>query len=149
MAMSRPLTGVGLNNFADSFYGFGMLSSGHAIVSHSTWFGVLGETGVAGLAAFFAMVGFTLRDAIRSCARVNSANFRMGTLRETELVRTFAFALLAGLISFCVAGSFLTQGFTWPIYILVGLGTALTRYLREPYRNDVELFSKADEYRVR
>ena len=38
-------------------------------------------------------------------------------------------AVLAGMIGFCVSGSFLTQGFTWPVYILVSLGAALQLYV--------------------
>jgi hypothetical protein len=40
-------------------------------------------------------------------------------------------ALFTGLISFCVAGTFLTQGFTWPIYILLALTTAMAKYAQD------------------
>jgi hypothetical protein len=43
----------------------------------------------------------------------------------------FSTALLAAFAGFCVAGSFLTHGFTWPLYILVGLAAALSRYVRK------------------
>jgi len=35
---------------------------------------------------------------------------------------------VAGIAGFCVAGTFLTQGFTWPIYILLALTAATSRY---------------------
>jgi hypothetical protein len=37
-------------------------------------------------------------------------------------------AVLAGLASFIVSGSFLTQGFTWPIYILLALALSVSRF---------------------
>ena len=36
--------------------------------------------------------------------------------------------VLAGLASFIVSGSFLTQGFTWPIYILLGLSLSVSSF---------------------
>jgi putative inorganic carbon (hco3(-)) transporter len=129
MAISRPLTGVGIANFADSFSGFGTLPSGNVIAAHSTWFGVLGETGFAGLLAFIAMVGYTLRNSIRSYAVLRRIRPAAGTAEELELIRAFGFALVSGIIGFCAAGSFLTQGFIWPIYILVGLSAALQRFV--------------------
>lgn len=129
MALSRPLTGVGPANFPDSLSAFAATYPGHDMTAHSTWFGVLGETGLPGLAAFVAMVWTALRSSLRSLSRVNDPHFRRGQAGETEMVRAFAFALMAGLASFCAAGSFLTQGFTWPIYILVGLTAALGRFI--------------------
>lgn len=38
---------------------------------------------------------------------------------------------MAGLVGFCVAGTFLTQGFTWPLYVLIGLTVALSRCARD------------------
>ena len=129
MAVSRPLTGVGLANFADSFSGFGTLPSGNVIVAHSTWFGVLGETGFAGLIAFVVMVGFTFRNSLRSYATLTRVKHTATTLQELESIRAFSFALVSGIVGFCVAGSFLTQGFIWPIYILLGLSAALQRFV--------------------
>ena len=135
MAVSRPLTGVGLANFRDSFSSYGTLPSGNVIVAHSTWFGVLGETGFAGLFAFLGMVGFTLRNSFRSYGALKRIRATVGSLEEVELIRAFGFALVSGLVAFCVAGSFLTQGFIWPIYIFVGLSTALQRFVLEHVRS--------------
>jgi probable O-glycosylation ligase (exosortase A-associated) len=129
MAVSRPLTGVGLANFADSFSGFGTLPSGNVIAAHSTWFGVLGETGFAGLIAFVVMVGFTFRNSLRSYAVLRRIKHTPGSADELELIRAFSFALVSGIVGFCVAGSFLTQGFIWPVYILLGLSSALQRFV--------------------
>jgi hypothetical protein len=40
-------------------------------------------------------------------------------------------ALLSGMVGFCTSGTFLTQGFTWPLYILMALTIALTHYLQQ------------------
>jgi hypothetical protein len=39
-------------------------------------------------------------------------------------------ALVAGIAGFVVSGTFLTQGFTWPVYILLALAVAVGRSLR-------------------
>jgi hypothetical protein len=36
-------------------------------------------------------------------------------------------ALIAGMAGFIVSGTFLTQGFTWPIYIMLALTVAVAR----------------------
>jgi hypothetical protein len=36
-------------------------------------------------------------------------------------------ALVAGIAGFVVSGTFLTQGFTWPIYILLALSVGVAR----------------------
>lgn len=120
MALARPLTGVGLNNFAANLYYFTDDFPGRDMAAHSTWFGVLGETGLPGIAAFLAMVGLTARAALRTSARLKQSG--------PASVRAVAIGTLAALTGFCVAGSFLTQGFTWPLYMLLGLTVALARW---------------------
>ncbi|OYW60074.1 MAG: hypothetical protein B7Y84_07350 [Azorhizobium sp. 32-67-21] len=46
-------------------------------------------------------------------------------------LHTAAYALAAGLAGFCVSGTFLTQGFTWPFYIIFALTIALSRTLTD------------------
>jgi putative inorganic carbon (HCO3(-)) transporter len=75
---------------------------------------------LAGLIVFVAMVATCFRSALQSYRRLQ------GSVAPQILTRV-AFALIAALAGFCVAGSFLTQGFNWPIYVLVGLTSALAR----------------------
>jgi putative inorganic carbon (HCO3(-)) transporter len=63
MAIDRPLTGVGLANFADSLPNY---QPGLRMVAHSTWLGVLAETGIPGLVTFVVLVVATVRTALRS-----------------------------------------------------------------------------------
>jgi len=122
MAIYRPFTGVGIGNFANALELYTDTYLGRALAPHSTWFGVLGETALPGLIAFLGMVAATLRASICS-------NRRLMSIKNTGEIQAPAFALLTGLIAFCAAGSFLTQGFSWAIYLLVGLTSALAGYI--------------------
>jgi O-antigen ligase len=122
MALSRPFSGVGLANFAGSLDQFAENDPGRAMTSHSTWFGVLGETGFVGFMVFAAMVIASFRSVLRS-------HQYLGAINASPVEQAFALALLSGVAGFCAAGSFLTQGFTWAIYILVGLTSALAGYV--------------------
>ena len=61
MALDRPLTGVGINNFVSEFYVYTDVWLDRALTAHSVWFQVLGETGLPGLSAFVIMVVLTFR----------------------------------------------------------------------------------------
>ena len=53
--------------------------------------------------------------------------------RTLKIIQTFSFSVFAGLISFMISGTFLTQGFTWPFYILMALTIALCQYIEQQY----------------
>jgi hypothetical protein len=94
---------------------------------HSTWFGVMAETGVFGISFFVAMIaalGLSLWRAIH----------RLEELNADPVTRAFALGLFAGLAGFCVSGTFLTQGFTWPIYLQLGFTAALNSYVNSLQR---------------
>jgi putative inorganic carbon (hco3(-)) transporter len=124
MATTRPLTGVGLDNFTGNYFEYSPHWDGMNHAVHSTWFNVLAETGFPGLIAFVTMIVICIRSSYTSMVSLNAA-------RAPPIVRAMSLALIAGLISFCVAGTFLTQGFTWPIYILLALTAAMAKYARD------------------
>ncbi len=124
MATSRPLTGVGLDNFVANYFFYSDHWDGTNHAVHSTWFNVLAETGFPGIFTFIGMVVVCLRSAYL-------ANIRLAQARAPPSVQAMALALFASLNGFLVAGTFLTQGFTWPIYILLALTAATGRYVRE------------------
>jgi probable O-glycosylation ligase (exosortase A-associated) len=121
MALSQPLTGVGIDNFYANYYAYSPHWDGKNHAVHSTWFQILAETGVVGFLIFICLVVKTFRQALQ--------NQRQAFRHNNPDIQISALALLAGLCSFCVSGTFLTQGFIWPLYILIALTIALNRYL--------------------
>lgn len=128
MALARPLTGVGLDNFTSNYFFYSAHWDGMNHAVHSTWFGVLGETGFPGLIAFIAMVTLIGRTAFTTARIVEQRS-------APPSVRAMAHALAAGVVAFCIAGTFLTQGFTWPLYILLALCVAVSHFANGLSRN--------------
>ena len=124
MALTRPLNGVGLNNFIISYFFYTDHWDGHVHAVHSTWFDVLSTTGFPGLIVFVIMVITVIRAAFVALRELENTKAPMPA-------RAMGHAVLAGVAGFCVSGTFLTQGFTWSIYVLLALGTAITQYTKE------------------
>ncbi|WCN08088.1 O-antigen ligase family protein [Marinomonas mediterranea] len=130
MAVSNPFSGVGLNNFYVNYFFYSPHWDGKNHAVHSTWLGVLAETGFTGFIAFTTMV---IRLLINNIKQVKSLN---RALKDEDHKRSIpaplavsAQATLAGVIGVMVSGTFLTQGFTWPIYILFALSMAVSANL--------------------
>jgi putative inorganic carbon (HCO3(-)) transporter len=128
MALSRPFTGVGLDNFTSNYFFYSAHWDGLNHAVHSTWFGVLAETGFLGLISFVTMVVMMAWTAFRT-SRAAYVN------RMPRSVQGMSLALFAGVVGFCVSGTFLTQGFTWPLYILLALCVALSQYANNWLQN--------------
>jgi O-antigen ligase len=126
MAETHPLTGVGLNNFSPIFFYYTDHWAGHDMAVHSTWFGLLAETGPIGLGLFITLVTMTVRRAIRTRTLLRERR-RAGGAFDPE-IDALAHAIVAGLAGFIVSGSFLTQAYNWPIYILVALTLAMSHF---------------------
>lgn len=125
MALARPLTGVGLNCYISNYYYYQDWWEGFAKAVHSTWFAALAESGFPGFAMFITMVFNTFRSSARSVRSL--APEAMGDLYDPASFG-MAQAVLAGMAGFVVCGSFLTQAFTWPLYVLLSLAVAIGRY---------------------
>ena len=124
MTAARPLRGVGIKNFPSQFRAYTPVWPGRRMAVHSTWFGVMAETGLPGIALFLAMIAalaLSLRRALQ----------QLDALQADPVSRAFALGLIAGLAGFCVSGTFLTQGFTWPVYLQLGFTAALTGYVAQ------------------
>ncbi len=124
MAADNPITGVGLDNFYFNYFFYSKYWDGLNHAVHSTWFGVLGETGFVGLIVFLTMVTITFKAARNTLNTVNNS-----TKKYPTIVRAISEGNFAGLIAFCVAGTFLTQGFTWPFYILLALTASVAQFV--------------------
>ena len=120
MALHYPLTGVGIGNFSVQYWQYTPVHTHHAYTAHSIWFLVLGETGFPG---FFTFVGIII-----TCFRVNiSSARRLGAVPVSAEVRALAPGLIAAFGGFCVAGSFLSYAYQWPLYVLIGFTVSLAR----------------------
>ncbi len=124
MVKANPLLGVGINTFPANYFYYTEVWDGHEHAVHSTWFGVLAETGFLGFGAFITMVGMLAR---RSLACLKAADAPGSDPR----LQTAALALTSGLASFCVSGTFLTQGLAWPLYVILAMTVALWRVLSQ------------------
>jgi probable O-glycosylation ligase (exosortase A-associated) len=121
MALSNPLTGVGINNFYANYFYYSPHWDGRNHAVHSTWFQILSETGFVGFLLFAIMIATIYRILKRS------------ELYQLEYpdknINVNIQALKAGLLGFMVSGTFLTQAFTWPIYIIFALSVGLEHML--------------------
>lgn len=123
MALHNPLSGVGLNNFYSNYYYYSPHWDGLNHAVHSTWFGVLAETGFLGLIVFIIAIYALLKTALRS---LNQIEQNLTGLNPA--IHATAQAVFSGLVGTIVSATFLTQGFTWPIYILAALVVALAQW---------------------
>ena len=123
MALHNPFSGVGINNFYSNYYYYSPHWDGLNHAVHSTWFGVLAETGFLGLSVFVTSIVLLVKSAMASLRRIE---------QHIELVSPAihgtAQAVFSGLVGTIVSATFLTQGFTWPIYILAALVIAIAHW---------------------
>ena len=117
MALANPLTGVGIDNFFSNYFFYSPHWDGKNHAVHSTWFQVLGEMGFVGLFIFILLL-VTLFRTLRRILQLSEQ------LKDPQ-IELNARSLLAGFTAFCVSGTFLTQAFNWPIYIILAMAIAL------------------------
>lgn len=132
MAIHHPLTGVGINNFISNYFDYSPHWDGRNHAVHSTWFGVLAETGLLGLLLFITLIIMIAKIGLKTVAHFKPAE----SSHYSPALYACAQSVQAGLAGFCVSGTFLTMGFTWPIYILLALAIALAQYASPSSQND-------------
>ncbi len=128
MAVHNPLTGIGISNFVYNYWEYSHYWDGKNHAVHSTWFGVLAETGFLGFTLFVSLVVMSVRNMMRMIEILK-------TLPEHPYLYAMAMALLAGFAGFCTSGTFLTMGFIWPFYIMFGLSLALRQIVSQIEKN--------------
>lgn len=121
MALSDPLTGVGMQNFPLCYFFFTDEWHGRHVAAHSMWFEVLGENGFVGLALFIALMSVTAGTLTRARRRLDTAG-------APVFARAMAISLVAGFYGLVVSGSFLSQAYGWPVAITMALSFAVSRY---------------------
>ncbi len=124
MALDNPFLGVGINNFIHNYFSYSTHWDGMNHAVHSTWFGVLAESGFLGLFLFVGLIVTTFTAAWKILKNTDLAKLSPG-------MRVTVNAAPAGIVGFVVSGTFLTQGFIWPIYLQVALVIALQRYFHK------------------
>ncbi|AUV86272.1 O-antigen ligase family protein [Vibrio campbellii] len=134
MALDNPLTGVGLDNFYYNYFFYSSHWDGINHAVHSTWFGVLAETGFVGLIVFIALIVSLVKTSLRSISLL--------TKQSDITLSVGANAVLSGLIGTIVSGTFLTQGFVWPIYILAALTIVINRIVQTDCQNEKAEYSQ-------
>jgi O-antigen ligase len=123
MALTHPFNGVGLDNFVSNYYAYTEHWDGHNHAVHSTWFNVMAETGFPGIGVFITMIVSVARSAYNSTLKLEASAAAMPA-------RAMGIAVFSGTCAFCVSGTFLTQGFTWPVYVLLALGAAVSNFAK-------------------
>ncbi|BBK35930.1 membrane protein [Allostella sp. ATCC 35155] len=127
MALARPFTGVGIDNYVQNYFYYSDWWEGFAKAVHSTWFSVLAEGGFIAFAVFVTLIVSTMRSALRSVRQLAPVEGHP----HSPPAYAMAQAIVAGIVGFIVSGTFLTQGFTWPLYILLALAVAVARNAAE------------------
>lgn len=126
MALAHPLSGVGLSNFYPNYFFFSTHWDGINHAVHSTWFSVLAETGFIGLTVFISLIVVLIKNTKRTLE-----NLKVHKNKIDPIIYATAQGVYAGLIGTIVSGTFLTQGFTWPIYILAALAIAISNISKQ------------------
>jgi O-antigen ligase len=120
MGAANPFLGVGFDGFQASYNSYdtskGEFGDDRAV--HSTWFGVLAETGYVGLAMFAGLLLLTLWNLFRIRRRQ----------RPDEAVTRAAMysrALSTSLLAFCAGGTFVNLQYNEMFWHFAALGIAL------------------------
>jgi probable O-glycosylation ligase (exosortase A-associated) len=135
MALRNPMTGVGLSLFLDNYWNYAThsRSEGQAHVTHSTWFQVMSESGFFGFGLFIYLIiqiFFSIQGSLRRLDLLKN------TTEYNPHMTAIAVGTYAGLVGFCVSGTFLSQGFLWPIYIITSISIAIANYMDSYYPQD-------------
>lgn len=126
MAIANPLTGVGLSNFYPNFFFFTSYWDGMNHAVHSTWLSVLAETGFIGLGIFVSLIILLIKNIKLTLQKLKAQKNKVDPIIYVSVQGVYA-----GLIGTIVSGTFLTQAFTWPIYILAALIIAINNISKQ------------------
>lgn len=135
MAIHHPLSGVGINNFISNYFSYSDFWDGRNHAVHSTWFGVLAETGFLGFLIFITMIIVLMRSAY-GAVKTLDCHTSAPSLYD-PYASAMAQSVLAGLVGFSVSGTFLTMGFTWPVYILLSFIVAISHFASQIEREKI------------
>ena len=127
---SRPLWGVGLGQFGQAEYEWGVRTQGRtagfqSLVPHSVWIQLLAEIGLLGFVGFLGLYLPTLRDVLKSRLRTPS---RAPPHPELQAMGD---ALGISIVGFFVCGTFLAMAYSPPAMLLAAIGMSYSRISRQ------------------
>jgi putative inorganic carbon (hco3(-)) transporter len=126
MTMDHPVFGIGMGNFESLYRQYSDFWDGRTYVTHSMWFQIMSEAGIPGIALFVSMFVVSFHSARRSLKLLDDA-------MAPPQARALAASIVASWMGLAVAGSFLSQAFSWQVFILVSLTAVVGRYAETTY----------------
>ena len=111
MTIHNPVFGVGFGQFAGNYGSYDRnttLPGSHA--AHNSFIQTAAETGLVGFFPFMALVLLTFRVAYH-LRKVDAPE-------DSPMERSVRRSLLAAMAGFCVGGFFLSQGWSWLLFIM-------------------------------
>lgn len=127
MTADHPITGIGLDNFFQAYFYYTPYWDNRPHDVHSTWFGVMGETGLPSFVVFMLLVTLVVRKAIKTDQMLQ----HLASDRLSPWPRIMNQGILLGLAGWIISGTFISQGFTWPFYLLLAYTVSLHRFAKQ------------------
>jgi O-antigen ligase len=120
MARRHPILGVGYGRFADNYLTYVQNAvDWRPKETHNSYVKALAETGIGGFVPFITLIVLGIRSAVRLR--------RHADIARTPLERAMLVGLLPNLAGFLVSAFFLSQCWSWFIYIMVAQTAATER----------------------
>lgn len=127
--MTHRVFGVGAGNFGEGFVQYRLEDAidpiGKRKAAHNMYVQIGGETGFVGFGIFLLLIVSSFKALNRSKRKImEGGKWKMEDGKEIGLLIDATFVSLAG---FCVTGLFLSQGYSWFLYYLIGFSVVLER----------------------
>lgn len=134
MGFAKPFFGTGVDTFIYQYFFYTDAWDGKYHETHSTWLKAFAEGGFIFLFLFLLLFWQTFK-------RIRQIKNDLEDTDEFFLIRCYN-SLYYGIIAFAVSSTFLTQTYTWPLYIIWALSIGLERIIKEKKfkkKSDIEV----------
>lgn len=125
MFLKNPLFGVGYECYPFNYLAYvSNPVDWKPKAVHSSWFKVIAELGMSGMFFFFAMMGLSIKRAyeLEQWAIKRQLKKVYGMWYTEAVYRSF----LPAITAWCITGTFLSNSFTWFLYITIAIFIAAT-----------------------
>lgn len=123
MGLSNPIFGIGMDTFINNYFFYTEAWDGKYHETHSTWLKAFSEGGLVYFVLFMILFYQTLKRIINIKKALKNSN-------DYFLIRCY-YSLYYAIIAFAVSSTFLTQTYTWPIYIIWALSVGLQNIIKK------------------